>query len=122
MLRGFIKKIIKSSKLTRIPKKFGIGSDVLRSLITINISKLFRAKVDKKLIVLGGSSGKAFIGNTKYLYDYMKKNTDYKLIYFTKLPDLRKKLKNMGISTVNPFSLKAINERWINISVNSLAL
>ena len=108
MLKVHLKKINSFIKLTRIPKKFGIGSDVLRALITINISKLYKAKVDEKLIILGGSSGKAFIGNTKHLYYYLKKNTDYKLIYFTKNSELRKNLKKMGINAVKPHSIKAI--------------
>ena len=108
MLKRIINKIIPFLKMFRLAKFLRINNSILFSFITINISKLYRGYVDEKLIVLGGSSGKAFIGNTKYLYYYLKKNTDYKLIYLVKSRDLEKKLKKIGINTVYAFSLQAI--------------
>ena len=69
---------------------------------------MFSNKVDNKLIVLGGSSGNAFIGNTKYLYHYLRNNTDYKIVYFVKSQILRQKLNNLGVRTINAYSLEAV--------------
>lgn len=108
MVKKIIKKIIPHIKIFRLSKVLKINSTILFSFLTINISKLIREKVDDKLIVLGGSTGKAFIGNTKYLYYYLKKHTDNKLVYFVRSKDLQKKLHNLGIKTIHAYSLKAI--------------
>ena len=98
MIKRIIHKIIPFIKIFRLAKILKIDNSILLSFITVNISKLYRGKVDKKLIILGGSSGKAFIGNTKYLYYYLKKHSDYKLIYFVKSRDLEKNLKKCSIN------------------------
>jgi len=108
MVKKIIKKIIPHIKIFRLAKVLRINSTILFSFLSINISKLFRGKVDNKSIVLGGSTGKAFIGNTKYLYYYLKKNTDYKLVYFVRSRDLQQKLQKLGIKTIHAYSLKAI--------------
>jgi CDP-glycerol glycerophosphotransferase len=108
MIKRIINKIIPFIKPFRLAKILHIDNSILLSFITINLSKLYREEIDKKLIILGGSSGKAFIGNTKYLYHYLKENSDYKLFYFVKSRDLEKKLKHIGINCVYAYTLKAI--------------
>lgn len=108
MFKEIVRRISSKIKILHLAKLFRIDANLLLFFITINISKLFRPRIDRKLIALGGSSGKAFIGNTKYLYHYLKKHTDYKLVYFVKSKDLKKELDTKGIRTVNAYSLKAI--------------
>jgi len=95
-------KIIKLAKILRINPKFFFD------IVIYHFSKLFRGNVDDKIIVLGSANGKAFIGNPKYLYLYLKKNTNYRLYVFAKSSELRKNLKEQGVRTVNNYSLKAI--------------
>ncbi|MGQ4874920.1 MAG: CDP-glycerol glycerophosphotransferase family protein [Promethearchaeia archaeon] len=71
------------------------------------ISLFIRGKVDDKLIVLGSANGKAFIGNTKYIYEFLK-DYDYKLIWFSKSRILSKELKERGIEFVEGTSLRSI--------------
>jgi len=95
-------KIMKLAKLLRINPKFFFD------VVIYHFSKLFRGNVDDKIIILGSANGKAFIGNPKYLYLYLKKNTNYRLYVFAKSLELRKDLKKQGIRTINNYSLKAI--------------
>jgi CDP-glycerol glycerophosphotransferase len=95
-------KIIKLAKILRINPKFFFDTTIF------HISKLFKAKVDNKLIIFGSNSGKAFIGNPKYLFEYLKKNSNYKLYFCAKSESLRKKLEKEGINTINIHSLEAI--------------
>lgn len=108
MFKEIILRVLSKVKIFRLARLFKINVDILFYFITINISKLFSSKVDNKLIVLGGSSGKAFIGNTKYLYKYLTNNTDYRVVYFIKSQILNQKLNNRGVRTINAYSLKAI--------------
>ena len=108
MFKEILLRILSKVKIFRLAKLFQINIDILFYFITINISKLFSSKVDNKLIVLGGSSGNAFIGNTKYLYSYLKNNTDYKVFYFVKSQKLKQKLENLGVRTIYAYSIKAI--------------
>jgi len=108
MLKKIFHYVLSKIKIFRFAKLFHIDANLLFFFISINISKLFGSNVDEKLIVLGGSSGNAFIGNTKYLYYYLKKNTAYKLVYIVKSQILKKKLTNKGIHAVNAYSLEAI--------------
>lgn len=77
-------------------------------LALYHFSKLFRGKVDNNLIVLGGNYGKIFAGNTKYLYLYLKKNTNYKLVWITKSDKLLKELKEIGMNVLPRYSLETI--------------
>ena len=95
-------------KLMRFAKLFGINEHFFLDLVIYNASKLFRGNINDKLIVLGGNYGKYFGGNTKYLYEYLKKNTDYKLIWMSKSYKLNKELEKQGINTIYAYSLKAI--------------
>jgi len=108
MFKEIILRILSKVKIFRLARLFQINVDILFYFITINISKLFSSKVDNKLIVLGGSSGNAFIGNTKYLYSYLKNNTDYKVFYFVKSQKLKQKLEILGVRTIYAYSIKAI--------------
>ena len=64
-------KIIKLAKILRIKPHFFFD------LIIFHFSKLFRANVDDNLIILGAANGRAFLGNPKYLYFFLKENTNY---------------------------------------------
>ncbi len=96
-------------KIKKLLSKFlKINSQYIINVIIHYISIFFGRRVDNKLIVLGAANGKAFIGNTKYIYEYLKKNTDYKLIWFSKSNSLSKELKERRISFIEGTNLKSI--------------
>jgi len=95
-------KIIKFAKILRINPHFFFD------LVIFHFSKLFRANVDDNLIILGAANGKAFIGNPKYLYHYLKENTNYKILWFSKSKSLIKELKKEKIDCVYTYSLESI--------------
>jgi len=95
-------KIIKIAKILRINPRFFFET------LIFHFSKLFRANVNDNLIILGAANGKAFVGNPKYLYYFLKNNTNYELIWLAKSNGLIKKLKKEGIKCVNRYSLDAI--------------
>ena len=100
--------ILKKIKPMKLARFLRVNPQFFFDVACYHISKLFKAKVDDKLIVLGGAHGTAFMGNTKYLYKFLKKNTDYKLVWVYKSQELRKELEKQGIKSVYRYSLEAI--------------
>ncbi len=108
MLQRILNKMLMHVKIFKLAKVLKINPRFFFDLIIFHLSKLFRGNVDDKLIVLGGASGKAFMGNTKYLYYYLRDNTDYKILYYVKSYELKQKLERNGINTIYAYSLEAI--------------
>lgn len=104
----FLNKILYKVKIIKIAEILRINPHFFFDFLIFHFSKLFRANVNDNLIIFGAANGKAFIGNPKYLYYYLKKNTNYNLVWFTKSDKLNKELKRKGIKCVNNFSLEAI--------------
>ncbi len=100
--------ILKRIKIIKLAKVLRLNPHFFFDLVIFHFSKLFKANVNDNLIVLGAANGKAFIGNPKYLYLFLKKNTNYKLLWFSKSKDQIKKLKQEGINCVYAYSLDAI--------------
>ena len=69
-------KIIKLAKILRINPKFFLD------VVLFHLSKLFSAKIEDILIIFGSVGGKAFIGNPKYIYCYLKKYQQDPAIFF----------------------------------------
>jgi CDP-glycerol glycerophosphotransferase (TagB/SpsB family) len=101
-------KILYKIKIIKLAKILRVNPHFFFDLIIFHFSKLFRANVDDNLIVLGAVNGKAFIGNPKYLYYFLKENTDYKLLWFSKSKELIKELKKKGINCIYTYSLDGI--------------
>ena len=100
--------ILKRIKIIKLAKVLRLNPHFFFDLVIFHFSKLFRANVNDNLIVLGAANGKAFIGNPKYLYIFLKKNTNYKLLWFSKSKEQIKKLKQKGINCIYTYSLDAI--------------
>ncbi|MFX0071439.1 MAG: CDP-glycerol glycerophosphotransferase family protein, partial [Candidatus Hermodarchaeota archaeon] len=100
--------LIKKLKPMRLAKFLRINTQFFFDVVCYHFSRLFKANVDDKLIVLGGANGKSFMGNTKYLYKYLKKNTNYKLVWIYKSHELGKELEKQGIKTIYKYSLEAL--------------
>ncbi len=100
--------VLKRIKIIKLAKVLRLNPHFFFDLVIFHFSKLFKANVNDNLIVLGAANGKAFIGNPKYLYIFLKKNTNYKLLWFSKSKEQIKKLKQKGINCVYTYSLDAI--------------
>ena len=100
--------VLKRIKIIKLAKVLRLNPHFFFDLVIFHFSKLFKANVNDNLIALGAANGKAFIGNPKYLYLFLKKNTNYKLLWFSKSKDQIKKLKQEGINCVYTYSLDAI--------------
>ena len=78
--------------LDLLSQKLGMN---IRHLFSLIISKLYSTKVDDNLIAFGSTNGNAFSGNSKELFLYLSKNSNYHCVWFTSsekiLNDLRKK-------------------------------
>ena len=72
--------VLKRIKIIKLAKVLRLNPHFFFDLVIFHFSKLFRANVNDNLIVLGAANGKAFIGNPKYLYIFLKKNTNYRSI------------------------------------------
>ena len=104
----FLNNLLPKIKIMRISKLLRINSQFFLDVLIFHLSKLFRAKVDDNLIIFGSTNGKAFMGNPKYIYNYLKQNTNYKLIWFSKSKSLIRELKLNGIKCVYNFSIEAV--------------
>ena len=80
---------------------------IFPSLIKL-ISKFFKDDIDEKLIVMGGQVGVGFFGNTKYLFQFLHENSDYRLVWITKNERISKELTEKGYDVLPHFSLETI--------------
>ena len=104
IVNRFLSKItfLKSTNLYQFTQEIGY------SFVIKTISKVFSNKVDTNLILLSAYGGKAFIDNTKYIFQYLVKNTEYKVIWITNSRNLLKELKAKGYQAVYKFELNTI--------------
>ena len=72
------------------------------------ISKLFRSKIDDKLIIMGAYSGNSYLDNTKYLFEFLNKYSNSRVVWMTKSRGLLLELRNKGFEGVYALSLDAI--------------
>jgi len=72
------------------------------------ISKVFRSKVDENLIIMGAYSGNSYMDNTKYLFEFLNKHSNYNVVWLTKSRGLLVELRNKGYNVVYALSLEAI--------------
>ena len=108
MILSVFKKI--SKLLDRIFNYLKIDKDTLLFLGIISVSKFIPGKIEEKLILLGGSGGDAFIGNTKYLYKFLERNSDYRVYYVVKSKKLKKELEKQNIDTLYAYSLETVKK------------
>ncbi|MFW9942103.1 MAG: CDP-glycerol glycerophosphotransferase family protein [Candidatus Thorarchaeota archaeon] len=72
------------------------------------ISRLFKSKVDDKLIIMGAHGGYAYLDNTKYLFEFLNKHSDYKIVWITRSHELLNKIQNKGYQAAYIYDLKTI--------------
>lgn len=72
------------------------------------ISKFVSNRINENLIVMGAYGGNMYIDNTKYLFEYLNRHSDYKLVWITNSYDLMRELKKKRINVVFKYDLKTI--------------
>ncbi len=90
-----------STIIYKIANILKIKPHFLFDLLIHHVSRFYRGIIDNKLVVLGAINGTAFIGNTKYIYNYLNKNTDFKLVWFSKSQKLTTRLKKEQVNVIN---------------------
>lgn len=108
MILSFINELFNRHSNIKRTNFYYFIQQIIISLFLKYFSKFLKDDIDEKLIVMSAIGGSAFIGNTKYLFEYIYKNTDYKLVWLAKSKDLIIELKKKGYNCVPKFSLKAI--------------
>jgi len=63
---------------------------------------------NKKIWIFGSWGGHRYADNSRYLFEYIKKNTDIRGIWITKDKIILKKLQNEGFEVYLAYSMKAI--------------
>ena len=72
MFKSLLKQLLSKFKIIKLAKILRFNPKFFFDVVIYHLSKLFLGNVDDKLIIFGAVHGKAFIGNPKYLYDYLK--------------------------------------------------
>jgi len=62
-------------------------------------------KISKDIFIFGGDN---FIGNTKYLYLYLSRHSNYRLIWISRNNETVVNLKKKGFEVYNKFSIKSL--------------
>ena len=81
-----------------ISKKIGMN---IRHLFSFSLSKLYSNKVCDNLIVFGSTNGNAFSGNSRELFLYLTKYSEYHCVWFTSSEKIYKDLKKKGYHVVS---------------------
>lgn len=100
MITKLLEKLLPKIKIYKIAQLLGIHPQFFFDVVIYHFSKFFKGNVDDNLIILGGNYGEYFGGNTKYLYKYLKENTDYKLFWISKSHKLNQELEKQGIRSI----------------------
>jgi len=108
MISDFIFNLIQRVSFIKKYRLYDFFKQIIYPLLIKNISKLWKDKIDEKLIVMGAYYGGAFLDNPKYLFEYLNKNSDYKLVWIAKLRDVSREIRKKGFYVVSFFSFMTI--------------
>ncbi len=100
--------LLKKVDFIKTTKMYKFFQEILYSSVIKIFSRFYSDDVDDKLILLSTYGGNAFIDNIKYIFLYLKKNTEYKPIIITSSQNLLKELNAKGYTVINKFSLMTI--------------
>ncbi len=89
-------------------KLYTITRKIIFPFILKVVSKLFQSKIDDKLIVMSAYGGYEYLDNTKYLFEFLNRYSDYKLVWITRSQEVLNKLRKKGHKAVYNYDLEAI--------------
>jgi len=105
---NFLFRILNKFDFVKQTQLYEFIRTIIFPFVLKKISKFFPSKVDDRLIVLGGYGGGAYLGNTKYLFEYLNKHSDYKLVWITKSHEVLNEVRKKGYQAVYSYDLEAI--------------
>ncbi|MFX0048770.1 MAG: CDP-glycerol glycerophosphotransferase family protein [Candidatus Hermodarchaeota archaeon] len=108
MLNNIVFNIIERFSFIRKFKIYEFAKDIVFPLIIQFISKFFEEKIDDNLIVMGAYSGRLYIDNPKYLYEFLNKKSEYNTIWIAKSKAVASQLKKKGFKVLPFYSIKSI--------------
>jgi CDP-glycerol glycerophosphotransferase len=108
MISELVYKFIQKISFIKKFKIYDFGKEIIFSFLVKMISKFFKDEINEKLIVMGGQKGGGFFGNTKYIFKFLEKKSDYILIWITKFDKILNKLNKKGYNVLPQFSLRTI--------------
>ncbi len=72
------------------------------------ISRLFRGDIDEDLIIMGAYGGNTYLGNTRTLFEFLSKHSNYRVVWMAKSKTLVKELKKNGYNAIYSLNINAI--------------
>ncbi|MFX1320931.1 MAG: CDP-glycerol glycerophosphotransferase family protein [Promethearchaeota archaeon] len=108
MISNFIFNLIQRISFIKKYKLYDFFKQIIYPFLIKNISKLWKDRVDEKLIIMGAYYGAAFLDNPKYLFEYLNKNSDYKLVWIAKLREVSRVIRKKGFYVVSFFNFMTI--------------
>ncbi len=72
------------------------------------ISRLFRGDIDEDLIIMGAYGGNTYLGNTRTLFEFLSKHSNYRVVWMAKSKTLVKELKKNGYNAIYSLNVNAI--------------
>ena len=88
--------------------KYCIKISLLKGLRLI--SRFKSSKTDDNLLIFGANQGKAFLGNTKYLFLYLNEFSDYECIWVSRSKEVVRELSKKGFNSLYAFTFKAFSK------------
>jgi len=73
----------------------------IRHFFSFLISKLYSNKINEKLVAFGSTNGHAFSGNSKDIYLYLMKNSDYRCVWFSSSKRILNNLEKKGYYAIS---------------------
>ena len=73
-------------------------------------SRFKSSKIEENLLIFGAHQGEAFIGNTKYLFQYFNEFSDYECIWVSRSKEVVRELRERGFNSLYAFSFNAFSK------------
>lgn len=108
MLSNSFFRIIKQFSFIKQKKIYKFIKQIIFPFLITNFSKVYKSKINEKLIVMGAFSGGGFVDNTKYLFKFLSERSNYTVFWMTKMDQIIDDLSKNGYNVVRTYSLKSI--------------
>ena len=69
---------------------------ILKNILHVFLSIVRIFLTDKNIIIIGGPNRSRYAGNTKYLFEYLHNNSNYKSYWLTESQEIINYLKSKG--------------------------
>jgi CDP-glycerol glycerophosphotransferase len=108
MLNSLLSNLIDRFSFIRKFKIYEFGKNIGFPLIIKFLSKFFKEDIDDNLIILSAYSGRLYIDNPKYLFEFLNKKSKNQVIWIAKNNEVISELKKKGFNAIPFYSIKTI--------------